>query len=79
VQERKVNTEHVNRIGTSLLLGDQTAVNGIRHREVKVRAFINLKSASAPALGGSAVDAIRKLVSIDFAGAPSPELSLELG
>jgi hypothetical protein len=77
VQEAKVDTEHLHAIGTGFFLCDQSAVNGISDREVEVRVFILREELLSRSLMKT-VDAIRELVSIDLAGAPSPELTLEV-
>jgi len=72
-----MDTEHLDGIGTAFLLCNQSAVNGISNREVEVRVLILREELLSRSLV-KPVNAIRELVSIDLAGAPSPELSLKL-
>jgi hypothetical protein len=77
MQEAKVSTEHLYDVGTGFLLCDQSTMNGISDREVDVRALILREELlSRPLM--KAVDVIPEVVSIDLAGAPSPEVSLEV-
>ena len=77
LQEPKVITNHLHDISAGFLFCNHSPVNGIGNRELQVRGIILQEELPSRPLM-EAVDALLKLVGIDFAGAPPPEFSLEL-
>ena len=77
MQEAKMVTNHLHYFGAGFLLCHQSSVNGISNSKFYDRVIVFREQLPGRPLV-EAVEALRKLVGIDLAGAPTPKFILEL-